>query len=545
MFHGRTTGEFIYADVQSVLEKFKDETNVVLDTIGITDTTGNMGKLGVYCRANGPRHAYCIDHNFNRNAQLAFDRESLLSKFIIYNIMNVIYHESYQLITQTAKNIPRAASAMKKARATCGYFESSTQAMGKLLDFQRTSTIEEYQNQERPKKTLQDVITRWWSTFRSLRRLRWLKKAIAIKGLIGSEQIILDDLTADEWLVLHQIEIVLETMAYWQRILEGNKYVTGSLSAVAVYQIRATYVDVIESELAEEPIRDLTRILLKDFDERYHPAEGGKVKYFPEDTLGRGQRYVGLHQYFFFAAFLDPRVMPLLKEDDIMTGEDYKELKGDIIDQMVAKSKAMKKKSSDDQGNIPTAPSQTTKSTSKKPSKASQMLRGLNTKPRASSTVDNDDELRDDCRAQLNRFIKDAVNGACPLESDDTDHGFNDPLKWWKDNAFKYDLLSHLARLCLAIPATSAPSERIWSRAARILTLKRARLKEDAVVARMMFVRENIRFLRKHYVELAKAERDANLHDLIEYEMEYLPPLHGNEKEDGIDVGQDDHLVEF
>ena len=36
------------------------------------------------------------------------------------------------------------------------------------------------------------------------------------------------------------------------------------------------------------------------------------------------------------------------------------------------------------------------------------MLRGLSTKPKASSdeTVDNDDELRDDCRAQLNRYIK-------------------------------------------------------------------------------------------------------------------------------------------
>jgi len=48
---------------------------MVLDIIGIIDTTGNMGRLGVYCRENGRRHAYFIDHNFNRCAQLAFDRE--------------------------------------------------------------------------------------------------------------------------------------------------------------------------------------------------------------------------------------------------------------------------------------------------------------------------------------------------------------------------------------------------------------------------------------------------------------------------------------
>ena len=75
VFQGRTTGELIYADVESVLEKFKDETTVVVDTIGITDTTGNMGRLGVFCRENGRRHAYCIDHNMNRCAQLAFDRK--------------------------------------------------------------------------------------------------------------------------------------------------------------------------------------------------------------------------------------------------------------------------------------------------------------------------------------------------------------------------------------------------------------------------------------------------------------------------------------
>ena len=75
VFKGRTTGEFIYNDIQSVLGKFHGESTVVLDTIGITDTTGNMGKLGQYCRANGRMHGYCTDHNFHHNAIIAFSRE--------------------------------------------------------------------------------------------------------------------------------------------------------------------------------------------------------------------------------------------------------------------------------------------------------------------------------------------------------------------------------------------------------------------------------------------------------------------------------------
>ena len=46
VFHGSTIGENIYNDVASVLGQFKGATTMILDTIGITDTTGNMRKMG-------------------------------------------------------------------------------------------------------------------------------------------------------------------------------------------------------------------------------------------------------------------------------------------------------------------------------------------------------------------------------------------------------------------------------------------------------------------------------------------------------------------
>ena len=136
------------------------------------------------------------------------------------------------------------------------------------------------------------------------------------------------------------------------------------------------------------------------------------------------------------------------------------------------------------------------------------------------------------------------MNGACPLEDEDAEGGLSDSLESWKNNMVKYNLVAHLARLHLVIPATSAPSERIWSRAARILTLKRASFKED-LVARMIFVRGNISHLRKNYMDLEKAEREVDLHDLMQYELEYLPPLEEDEDENKIDAGQDDHLFDF
>ena len=124
--------------------------------------------------------------------------------------------------------------------------------MSKLKEFQLTTNITQYRDQKYPKKPPQDVVTRWWSTYRSLWRTRWLKKAI--KGLIVTEQVTIEDLTPDEWSILHQIEIALETMAYWQRILEGDTYVTGSLVCVAIYKIREAYENIISSAEADPSV---------------------------------------------------------------------------------------------------------------------------------------------------------------------------------------------------------------------------------------------------------------------------------------------------
>lgn len=61
------------------------------------------------------------------------------------------------------------------------------------------------------------------------------------------------------------------------------------------------------------------------------------------------------------------------------------------------------------------------------------------------------------------------------------------PLAWWKTKEEIYPTLAPLARKYLAVQATSASSERLFSTAGNIVTVKRARLTDDNV--------ENIAFL--------------------------------------------------
>jgi hypothetical protein len=84
----------------------------------------------------------------------------------------------------------------------------------------------------------------------------------------------------------------------------------------------------------------------------------------------------------------------------------------------------------------------------------------------------------------------------------------------------------------------SAPSERIRSRASRILTLKRANLKPK-VAQRIMFIKENLGILHKYYVTLAKGNKTKDQKYLIKMEMKYLPLL-GEGDSDNIAVVQND-----
>ena len=73
----------------------------------------------------------------------------------------------------------------------------------------------------------------------------------------------------------------------------------------------------------------------------------------------------------------------------------------------------------------------------------------------------------------------------------------SDALKWWRAEAPKYPNLARLARRVLCVPATSAPSERLFSVAGLTVSKNRSRLSDNAVTL-LVFLRSAWKAVESH-----------------------------------------------
>lgn len=69
------------------------------------------------------------------------------------------------------------------------------------------------------------------------------------------------------------------------------------------------------------------------------------------------------------------------------------------------------------------------------------------------------------------------------------------PLHWWRDNEVRFPNLAKLAKIVLAIPATSAPCERLFSVAGLTISRDRARLLPE-MAEDLIFLHEGLPIYR-------------------------------------------------
>ena len=239
------TGSSKAEDVVSYVEKMWSQFDLEYSscTAIVTDTEATMCKAGrLFCQAasrNGGDLAWhgCVDH--------------LL-----------------ELVTGVAlKDYPESAGAMQAARDLVSFFSSSSQASDTLLSLQRTG---------RPVKCIQDVATRWWSTYSMCHRLIRLRPYL---NLMEAEGSLKKNLSADHWSIIVDTCAVLEPFMFAQKLLEGETYVTISLVPYLIFKIRKglqSLLDAPDNQTSVQ-IRALARKMMYKFECNWGSGEPGTV----------------------------------------------------------------------------------------------------------------------------------------------------------------------------------------------------------------------------------------------------------------------------
>jgi hypothetical protein len=182
-------------------------------------------------------------------------------------------------------------------------------------------------------------------------------------------------------------------------------------------------------------------------------------------SRGDRGRQCGIPRYAFWAAFLDPRTKN--KAAKILDENDLVQLWADITAEILYMNEA-------------SATQDTEESSSKREKKGAAHLSSDD-----EHSAQPGDRLKRQVAEQLERYKREK---GLPLKDDDG--AYNCPLIWWKENCGHYPFIWMLAERILNIPATSAPSERVFSAAANIINIKRARLTpENANI--LLFLKEN------------------------------------------------------
>jgi hypothetical protein len=382
-----------------------------------------------------------------------------------------------EIITGIFFDGPGVADSMKIARNVAGHYNHSSQAADTLKSIAEVSgsTKTSIDN---------DVVTRFWSTYKFCLSLLILKQAIiSIEDRTPQSC----HLSITDWLVIQSATVLLEPFMMVQELLEGERYVTISLVIPLIFALREKLKDVVETyrDICESrPDDDVaTRVLptatkmLQVFNEKF--GDGTRICSYDE---GPRRQPRGFFPDQICATALDPRTKNLDGVPSSEMQEVWDLLRQRVVARMLvvdSSPPAPASASASDPDPAP-APAPAPAPTAQSRTVAEKVF-GLLRKPTPPVIVPQPQLARQTLyeemvALEISRYRADAGLSYC-----DESGVVQNPLEWWRKNEYLYPCLAKYAKRVLAIPATSAPSERVFSVAGQTVTKKRSRLTGYAV----------------------------------------------------------------
>jgi hypothetical protein len=473
--------------VKLFVEAGFDKVNIIAV---VSDTTGNMNKFGKLLESLQIHHIYCSDHVLQLTARQAYSDRTYSHDLDIGDDdeegnNNDILDADGDFVLLEGLEI----STMQKARDLVEHFSRSHLSTENLKNQQKSMDM--YKDKT-ALTVLVDVVTRWWSTYRMIDRLLHLKPAFSAMQADGK---LLESkcLAEDDWKILSQVHAALKPFKTAQKLLEGEKYVTVSWVPAMVHGIRRSLKDaaVLPANTNDEKaVKNLSIRLLRDFQKRWRREE--EPVFHREVLRGVLQRQVGIHPCILLATALDPR----FKKLKVLRQQDREAIWSALLVEMITRAGA------DEDGADEAGANGDVAGAAVEALQQQQQGEGNEGTGRADldffvdATRDLDGPeaepavpaLNERCRNELERYQgKPQLPVTVEAQGNDELPEFTDPLEWWRRRQHEFPILFKLARMYLCIPATSAPSERIFSAAELIIRKLRASTKPENA-GRLVFI---------------------------------------------------------
>ncbi|XP_061578646.1 zinc finger BED domain-containing protein 4-like isoform X2 [Cololabis saira] len=334
-----------------------------------------------------------------------------------------------QLVINRALKHPQIIKTLGAARCLVEHFRKSELASSKLRAKQKQMGTPEH-------KLIQDVSTRWNSTFYMVTRLleqRWPLTATLSDPTVTQSNKQYLDLKADQWLLLEELAKALEAFECATVYLSSESYVTVSaLPPLVRGLLKSTHTTYDAA-----PVQAFQAVA----------SEETTVRWTNEVTVTREPCTQVI------AAALDPRFSKL----KFLTPEDRFTVQKKVQALALQSIQGAEKKNASE--------------ADKSLASAERTFSALDSLLACDSSTDSDTETNE--QDAHNQSITNEILmyfGQQPLSKTES------PLSWWKSNEAKYPTLASLAKSFLCIPATSTPSERLFSAAGNIASKKRASL---------------------------------------------------------------------
>ena len=307
---------------------------------------------------------------------------------------------------------------------------------------------------KQPLKVIQDVSTRWNSTFYMLKRLLDLKVPITsvlvdpkLTPNAGHRALLLKE---KRWVLAEELVSVLEPYEKATSVLSGQQYVTAScILPILTSLLRSTEARRNEAEASgSATVRSFCDLLVGEIK--------GKFSCDPADETSLPA----------VAASLDPRSRSL----SFLPADNRGDMKTELIRRCTlyladhCERPDEETEKSADATCVEPPPK-------KKPSDYFDLFFGDADDEEVSQSVSLQQEVE--------RYFSE---GPAPAKTD--------VLEWWSVNHSRFPFLSQLTREVLCVPATSVPSERVFSAAGHIVNKLRASLSAENVDA-LIFLQQN------------------------------------------------------